>query len=464
MKTALFIMRRDLRLYDNIAFIKAAAQGAVLPCFIFDPRQYTEQNQFFSNNSFEFMLESLQAVSREIQAQGGKFYCFLGRAEEVIASLCKQLSLSAVYVNRDYTPFSRMRDSLITEVCERAGVPFMSCEDALLNAPGSVLTSQGSFYTVFTPFYKNSIKHEVAKPANAASVTWYTGEVSLKHINIDQELTPEGEIYIALNRQRIIQGGRTEGLKILKLLEDFSDYAKTRDIPAVDTTHLSAHLKFGTLSVREVYHAIARVLGQDHALMRQLYWRDFYTHIVYAYPHVFGAAFKQEFDAIAWSYDQTLFERWCYGMTGFPLVDAGMRELRETGFMHNRVRMVTGSFLVKDLRLDWRLGERYFARLLVDYDPAVNNGNWQWVASTGCDPQPYFRIFNPWLQQKKFDPECVYIKKWIPELRDLSPREIHDRMKAQASYNGYPMPIVDHTAQARKAIALFKAAHRQNID
>ena len=239
---------------------------------------------------------------------------------------------------------------------------------------------------------------------------------------------------------------------VLKKLSSFDDYGKLRDFPAQDySTHLSPYLKFTACSPREV----CRHLDHDHELVRSLYWRDFFTGIAYFFPHVFKGCFHTQYDKLKWVNDKRAFKRWCEGTTGIPIVDAGMRQMNQTGFMHNRVRMIVGSFLVKDLHIDWRWGEKYFAQTLIDYDPAVNNGNWQWVASTGCDAQPYFRIFNPWSQQKKFDPDCDYIKKWVPELRDLSPKAIHE----QYPTSDYPLPIAIHQTAAKEALRLYKLVH-----
>ena len=221
------------------------------------------------------------------------------------------------------------------------------------------------------------------------------------------------------------------------------NYEQERDFPAIKgTSGLSAHHKFGTLSVREVFQRVKENLGLSHSLIRELFWRDFFTHIGFYFPRVFSGCFYQEYDAIQWENNQKKFKAWCQAETGFPLVDAGMRELLSTGFMHNRVRMVVASFLTKDLHIDWRWGEKYFAQHLVDYDPAVNNGNWQWAASTGCDAQPYFRIFNPWRQQERFDSDCKYIKKWLPELKNIPAKKIHRRTEVSESLCGYPAPIV----------------------
>ncbi|MFW5746484.1 MAG: cryptochrome/photolyase family protein, partial [Nanoarchaeota archaeon] len=256
--------------------------------------------------------------------------------------------------------------------------------------------------------------------------------------------------------------GRKSALRILRNLEQFEDYSKDKDIPAKDaTTHLSAHIKFGTCSLREIYHAI-KGTREDHPLLRQLYWHDFFTYVAHHFPHVFGSPFRSKYKELEWdkgAQAEKRFRSWCKGNTGFPIVDAGMRQLNTSGFMHNRVRMIVASFLIKDLHIDWRQGERYFAKRLMDYDPAVNNGNWQWAASTGCDAQPYFRIFNPWRQQKRFDPECIYIKEWVPELQELDPAHIHQWSTECKEYwhkkVAYPAPIVCHDEERDEAKARY---------
>jgi deoxyribodipyrimidine photo-lyase len=252
--------------------------------------------------------------------------------------------------------------------------------------------------------------------------------------------------------------GRSQALAILNNLNHLQDYANIRDFPALNgTSQLSAHLKFGTCSVREVFYAITKHLGSDHPLQRQLYWRDFFTHIAYHFPQVFGHAFNEKFAALKWSDNKDYFDAWCQGKTGFPIIDAGMRQLNETGDMHNRVRMIVAAFLVKDLDINWRWGERYFAQHLRDYDPCVNNGNWQWAASTGCDAQPYFRIFNPWRQQQKFDPDCQYIFRWVPELRNTPVDAIHQWHKLHKA-SDYPAPIIDHQIASEQSKEKYKKA------
>jgi deoxyribodipyrimidine photo-lyase len=242
--------------------------------------------------------------------------------------------------------------------------------------------------------------------------------------------------------------------KILANIDIFGGYQTDRNFPALDkTTRLSAHLKFGTCSVRQVYHQVKTAHGSDHELVRALFWRDFFTHIAWHFPYVFRHSFRHQYRNVHWSGSTGHFESWCRGSTGFPIIDAGMRELNATGFMHNRVRMIAASFLIKDLQIDWRQGENYFRQQLVDYDPCVNNGNWQWVASTGCDAQPWFRIFNPWVQQKKFDAECIYIKKWIPELRSLEASQIHSPYRGTLA--GYPAPLIDHALAVVKTRQIY---------
>jgi deoxyribodipyrimidine photo-lyase len=310
----------------------------------------------------------------------------------------------------------------------------------------------GKPYTVFTPFYKKASKLAVAKPHTCSLSALRSPSTELHCVDPRQFLPSETA------PKRVSHGGRTEGLKRLKRAATLTEYDKERDLPGLQgTTLLAPHNKFGTLSVREVYHTIAETLGTGHTLIREVYWRDFFTHIAWHFPHVFGHAFNRQYDKLSWSKSEKLFETWCEGKTGFPIVDAGMRELVQTGFMHNRVRMIVASFLVKDLHISWQRGEEFFAQHLTDYDPCVNNGSWQWAASTGCDAQPYFRIFNPWLQQKRFDPECIYIKRWVPEIASLPPKAIHELHEEDMFRSvNYPRPIVEHSVQKVIAEEMFK--------
>ena len=453
---SLFIFRRDLRLTDNIGLNNAVAQSTkIIPCFIFDPRQVSNKNDYKSDNAIQFMLESLKELHEALHKQHGKLYFFYGNAEDVIKKIIQQHTIDALFINRDYTPFSIARDKKIKKICADNDIIFESSNDALLNPPEAVTKKDGNYYEIFTPFYKKAATITVSSPAKKHRGDWFTG-----NIKNSESITIFTKILTKKNKNIAVSGGRKEGSYILKQLETFKNYSHDHDYPTIPTSHLSAHLKFGTISPREAYYAIIEHLGRKHPLVRQLYWRDFFTHIGYHKPKVFGHPYHEKYSHLTWNNDKKLFKAWCEGKTGFPIVDAGMRELHTTGFMHNRVRMIVASFLVKDLHINWLWGEKYFAQILVDYDPAVNNGNWQWCASTGCDAQPYFRIFNPWLQQKKFDRDCIYIKKWVPELHEYDNKIIHSwfkesfdklRMNGQNKTKGYPRPIVDHTKESRLA-------------
>jgi len=450
-KRSLFIFRRDLRLDDNTGLLNALGNSEfVIPCFIFDPRQCTQKNKYRSMNAIQFMLESLDGLEKQLKSKKGKLYRFYGLSEDVVEKLLERENINAVFVNRDYTPFSIKRDKEIAAHCYKHNTEFVVDNDLLLTQPDEVKTMNGTSYKIFTPFYRRASTIEVNKPVPLKNGKFYTKAISGVSKNIFEEL------FNYNNKHIHVHGGRENGLNILNNINEFKEYTKTRDFPEKSTTNLSAYLKFGCVSVREAYYAIIKKLGQKHPLARQLYWRDFFTHVAYNSPFVFGHPYHEKFEKLKWSLSKKMFDAWRHGRTGFPIVDAGMRQLNETGFMHNRVRMIVGSFLVKDLHINWLRGEKYFAQQLVDYDPSVNNGNWQWVASTGTDSQPYFRIFNPWLQQKKFDPQCSYIKKWVPELKDLKPKEIHTLYKPGSRVKGYPAPIVDHSKEARVAKELYK--------
>ncbi len=460
--TSLFIFHRDLRLHDNTALIAACKQSdAIIPCFIFTPTQVGNENEYKSDNAIQFMIESLKDLQQQIQKKGGRLYFFYGATDEIVKKLIKAEKIDAIFSNKDYTPFAQKRDKAIAKICKQQGVGFHEFDDTLLNAPGKVFNKSGEPYKVFTPFWKASIRIPVAKDQKFAYKNFYTKRIKLAQ----EDTTIFKKVLKPLHPEPVervyVHGGRNNALKIIRKLKDFKTYQKTHNTPAINTTLLSAHNKFGTISIRELYWHMRNSLGQSgpQGLVRQLYWRDFYYHIAYFFPHVFGHAFQEKYDKLKWSLSKKNFLQWCNGTTGFPIIDAGMRQLNETGWMHNRVRMIVASFLVKDLHINWLWGEKYFAQKLVDYDPCVNNGNWQWAASTGCDAQPYFRIFNPWLQQKKFDPDCIYIKRWMPELKNVDNKVIHNWEKENSPEVDYPRPMVDHKAEKEVAIKMFKNAN-----
>jgi deoxyribodipyrimidine photo-lyase len=451
---AIHIFRRDLRLSDNTSLMAALRQSErVIPVFIFDDRQLA--NPYKGNNSFEFMLNSLTELNNELRDKGSQLYYFKGLPHQIVDEMISALKVEAIFVNRDYTPFSRKRDEEIATVCAKHGIVFSSYADTLLTEPELVAKNDGAPYTIYTPFMKKARLLSVPKPLNNTFSNYFGEPISLS-----SSVTSVSGFITSSNQNILLKGGRTEGLQLLKKTKEIKNYDDDRNYPAIKgTSLLSAHHKFGTVSIRETYQQIASTYGEGHTLINELYWRDFFTHIGFHFPHVFEKAFNPKYADIAWENDEKKFERWCNGTTGFPIVDAGMRELTTTGFMHNRVRMIVASFLTKDLHIDWRWGERFFANHLIDYDPAVNNGNWQWAASTGCDAQPYFRIFNPWSQQQKFDPECAYIKRWIPELASLNPREIHRLEEGSSLFSSYCPPIVNHKEAALHSKWLFQNAN-----
>lgn len=447
-KVNIFLFHRDLRLFDNQGLLSALTSGVrVLPCFIFDPKQ--ADHPYFSEAGFAFMLESLEELDAQLRSLGGKLYLFEGDPAAVLSQLSSKIPLQGIYFNRDYTPFAKKRDEKIRKKFENTGTVVHVLEDALLNPPEAILGGSGEPYKVFTPYYKKARIFRVDSPREIT-------EGSFCSLGMEGEITLQSKKR-PLTKQRL-SGGRRAGLLLLENLVNLGNYEKNRDFPAEDgTSRLSAHLKFGTLSIREVHERLVGLFGESHALIRQLYWRDFFTQIATFFPYVFGKEFYQKYQSLRWQKKEKFLSAWQAGQTGFPMVDAGMRELNATGYMHGRLRMITASFLVKDLHQDWREGERYFASRLTDYDPAVNNGNWQWAASTGADAQPYFRIFNPWLQQKRFDPEALYIKKWVPELSEKSPAWIHKISLHKESVPGYPLPIVEH----QEALSYCRAFYRQ---
>jgi deoxyribodipyrimidine photo-lyase len=454
-ESAIFLFHRDLRVEDNSGLILAHKNANIIhPLFIFDERQ-VGNNEYRSVNALEFLVGSLKELNKAIQdltKNHTHLQCQFGITEQIIADILSKKNIGAIYSNRDYTPFAKQRDKAIKSICEKNNVLFFLCADGLLNEPEMVKKADGKPYTIFTPYFNKAKCIEIPKPVSLISP-----QFELLNLKIEPTLDDlEKKFLPQRNPVLASKPGRINGLRILEEIEQFKDYEKTHDIPSIPgTSRISAHLKFGTISIREAYWAIANRLGVNHPLIRQLYWHDFFTQIAFYFPHVFGKAYHSKYDQIPWVSDLDKFKAWCDGTTGFPIVDAGMRELNTTGFMHNRVRMIVASFLTKDLHIDWRWGEKYFAQHLIDYDPAVNNGNWQWSASTGCDSQPYFRIFNPWTQGEKFDPDAIYIKRWIPELSHVPSQNIHKLFNPKYQIAQYPKPIIDHTLESKKTKFLY---------
>jgi len=442
---SIFLFHRDLRIEDNIGLIDALNNSKeVIPCFIYDSNLIKKLKD--AKFRWNFLNESLSDLDENFKKKGIRLQIVEGIPEKSLEKIIKKHEIESIFSNTDFSNYSQKRDEKIYQMCKKNKITFHSSLDFLLHNPHDIKTNEDSPYTIYSFFYKK------AKIFPTRKVTKNTKK------NYSNEIISNSSIIKPKIRNSEIKGGRKEALKILKNLENFTDYDKVRDFPGLNqTTLLSAHNKFGTISIREIYTQIKEILGTDHTIMREIYWREFFNYILFHFPHVEKKSFKQKFQDIPWKNSEESLKKWKEGQTGFPIVDAGMRQLNLTGFMHNRVRMIVASFLTKDLHIDWKLGERYFAEKLIDYDTAVNSGNWQWAASTGCDSVPYFRIFNPWRQQERFDLNCNYIKKWIPELEKIEPKDIHNLWKNFPLNLKYPKPMVVHKNEAEITKEIFKS-------
>lgn len=471
MKTCIFIFHRDLRISDNKGLSLAASKyDKIVPIFIFTSTQVTNTNKFLSKNSVQFMIESLDDLATSLKEDHGRLYCFYGDTISVLSRLIKQVNADAICFNRDITPFSKRRDASVAELCKKEGIECLVADDYYLAVPGSIKKDNGEPYHKFTPFYQAFI-HSTNRDGthNTNRDTTSSGKPSSKHwatFNASGTIGLEDAYlhYGALNPDAKVSGGRTYGLAALKkAVVEQSHYATTRNDLTKDTSLLSAYIKFGCVSIREVANAFSR----NREFYRQLVWREFYAGLLDMHPEMISE--KSRLLKVNWTKNQAWFNAWKTGRTGYPIVDACMRQLNQTGYMHNRGRLIVASFLVKTLLIDWREGERYFAQQLLDYDVASNNGNWRWIAGEGVlvntpegehayhfDSQPYFRIMNPWLQSKNFDVKGEYIKQWIPELADVEARDLHNWFSddVRKKYEGlhYPDPIVDYSE--RKKIVL----------
>lgn len=456
-KKSLFIFRRDLRIEDNTALNKALVSSKEVLCvFIFDPNQ--RNHPYFSGNAFDFMVSCLAELETELKKHQAPLNFIDGTLPQTLENIQQAYNFDAVFVNLDYTPFAQKRDQKLKQWCSNNSVQFNPFHDATLIAPEAAKKENGEPYKVFTPYYRNASQIKVREPftENLKSLSRQKLSFAKNLDAIKNNIKPEE------NPKRQLKGGRTEALKIYQNLNP--DYNEQCDFPSQSgTSYLSAHHKFGTVSMRESYYTLGEFFGFSHTIISELYWHDFFTHVGYFFPHVFEKSFTPKFENLPWENDETKFKAWCEGKTGFPIVDAGMRELNQTGYMHNRIRMITASFLIKNLEINWQWGERYFAQNLIDYDPAINNGNWQWAASTGVDAQPFFRIFNPWRQQERFDPHSQYIKTWVRELENMSSKEIdHWYERGPSLLTTYPAPIVEHKTTSERTKLKYKKVHEAN--
>lgn len=429
MQINIFWFRRDLRLNDNHGFYRALKSGnKVLPIFIFDKNILDELPG--KDARVEFLHDNLSKMKNELAENGREMKILYGFPNEIFKSLSKEYDIKKVFTNHDYEPYAKDRDEEINELLHKYDIEFETFKDQVLVEKDDVLKDDGKPYTVYTPYSKkykslltdshfdsynsqdyldNIIENENSKMPSLKDMGFEKTDIEIPDSSIDK---------------KIING-----------------YHNTRNFPAQSgTTRLSVHLRFGTISIRELAR-IAR--DSNEKFFNELIWREFYMMILWHFPHIVTKSFKPQYDRIEWRNNEEEFDKWTKGLTGYPIVDAGMRELNNTGYMHNRVRMVVASFLTKHLLIDWRWGERYFAEKLLDFELSSNNGGWQWAAGSGCDAAPYFRIFNPYTQVEKFDEDLKYIRKWIPEYDN--PFE-------------YPNPIVEHKAARERALETYKKA------
>lgn len=427
-KISLFWFRRDLRLSDNTALFYALQQEkSVLPLFIFD-KNILDKLEDKADARVEFIHDQLTKISKDLESKGGSILIKYGDPEEIYKSLLDEYEIESVYTNRDYEPYAKSRDKAIEALLKDNGVSFFTFKDQMIFEPGEILNGSGEFYKVFTPFSKVWLeKYNKTKYSPLDELEW------------DNLFQTDKLPILSLEDM----GFQHSDIPIPPKTADeelISHYDEKRNFPAVKgTSRLGIHLRFGTISIRKLAKKAASL---NKTFLTELIWREFYMMILGYNPEVVDRAFKPAYDQIPWRNNEEEFEAWCQGVTGYPIVDAGMRELNATGFMHNRVRMIVASFLTKHLLIDWRWGEAYFAKKLLDFELASNNGGWQWAAGTGTDAQPYFRVFNPTSQMEKFDKDLKYIKKWIPELETKK----------------YPEPIVDHKFARQRAIDTYKSA------
>jgi deoxyribodipyrimidine photo-lyase len=428
-KINIFWFRRDLRLVDNTALINALNQGLpVLPVFIFDTGIIDELPG--DDPRISFIYSNLLSMNNELLKKGSSIYIGKGDPLEIWKKLADRFDINCVFINKDYEPYAIERDNTIELFLKRHNVRFFRSRDQVISEEKDIIKKDGNPYTVYTPYSKKWIldlhkSMDLIKTLN-----------NLPFNNLYKHNFPFPSLK---------ELGYTESsLKVRDYdLSVIKDYDKFRDYPAIDgTSYLSPHLRFGTVSIRKL---VKIALEENPVFLSELIWREFFMQILFNFPRVVTNNFKPAYDDIVWRNDEKEFDRWCNGETGYPIVDAGMHQLNETGYMHNRVRMITAGFLCKHLLTDWRYGEAYFAQKLIDYELSSNNGNWQWAAGTGCDAAPWFRIFNPETQQKKFDPHFQYIRKWAPDFDKA----------------WYPKKIVEHDFARRRAIDTFKTGIKQ---
>ena len=428
-KISIFWFRRDLRLHDNVALFNGLKSGEkVLPIFIFDTSILDKLPK--NDARISFIIKELRSMNEHLKSFDASIDIYHGKPIEVFESLIKKYPIASVFTNHDYEPYAIKRDQEIKELLSSENINFNSFKDQVIFEKNEITKKDGNPYVVYTPYSKKwmeayeQINHTHYTSEDLLSQLYTQSkakELTLEELGFEETNTP---IKNYIFNSRII-----------------NEYEETRNFPALDnTSKLGPHLRFGTVSVRQM---VSRAEEQENkTFLKELIWREFFMQILWHFPHTHKDSFKPKYDRIIWRNNEDDFKKWCNGTTGYPMVDAGMRQLNNTGFMHNRVRMLVGSFLCKHLLIDWRWGEAYFAEKLHDYEMSSNVGNWQWVAGTGVDASPYFRIFNPTSQIKKFDKDFSYIKKWVPDFQELT----------------YPSPMVDHKFARERCLKTYKEA------
>ncbi|MBL3647316.1 cryptochrome/photolyase family protein [Bacillus sp. RHFS10] len=473
MKVVIVWFRRDLRLEDNTALSKAISyskqkQAGLLPIFQIDPH-FVDMKYDMSH---EYFFKTLSVFTNEARQKGLYLHIFYLEAIHMFRRLMDAYEIDAVFYNQDDAGYGAQRDHEVSAFLRKNGIYPSPWTDAHIHGADDIVKQDGSMYKVFTPYFRSWSRAE--KPKMMEIDPHFLCSTQMIR---NQSLSNQGERVL----EHLVQSSKRHWVHVDASIakealfrfidEKLSMYHKNRDIPfANSTSKLSRFLKTGVLSPRMVYYAVLQhesPQGAKDVFIKELAWRDFYNMVYAAHPHMAETEIDERFRNISWNHDHKLFQAWCEGRTGFPIVDAGMRQLNKEGWMHNRLRMITASFLVKDFLIDWRLGEAYFADKLIDYDPASNIGGWQWAASVGTDAVPYFRIFNPVIQSKKFDPDGLFIKRYIPELKHIPDEFLHVPWKMTPQIEGsssciigedYPNPLIDHQVQRRLAIETYETA------
>jgi deoxyribodipyrimidine photo-lyase len=467
MTSGLFLHTRDLRIHDNTSLIDAFESCEYVVCVFIFTKDQIDNNPHISYPAVKFMCESLNYLSQSLEKRGIELFIFHGDTQDIIDKLFTNYNFHKFFINKDYTKYAKNRENMLKELCTKHNVQFNSNDDHLLT-DGEVLKSDHTIYVKFSPFY-NKCMEEFKKEQPEVSTFVLENQTNkyMKFYSEKRDKILNGLQTISVENLKQfykdkldpdyvahVKGGRSKAMDILKNISTYNNYGDIRDIPSESTTNLSAYLKFGCVSIRELYEALHKV--HNHELIRSLIWRDFYMLYMREYPHCIDQNVNKNIE-IKWIGTDEHFKAWCEGKTGYLLVDAGMRQLNRSGFILNRVRMVTADFLTKILHVSWVKGSQYYAKRLIDYDPSNNSCNWVYYMGTSHYSDRYSVIFNPYNQTKKFDPECKYIKKYIPELANVPNKHLLAWDKHHSEYKDLHVgPIVDYEKERKVALTLFK--------